>query len=465
MNKQLIFSTIAAACLFASCNDNDFGETGYTNPAFEAATVASTVVMGDSIAVSATVTDPGTNLKTLTAEVYAGDVLLTSKSFFIGNKQAEVDSKVKVPLGKAIDEGAQLTVKLVAANMMNRTAERSFTVTASRPNITKLYLVPENGEPVELLPQAGNSNKFEAKALMLSPAFNYYIAQSVSGNAVDFSKMVWGSVNGHTALVEEGADRLFAYAPESNLINEVVFDVYNFQASFNGVFFEGLFWSEATFSTATSAGGETLGMTHVELEKDTEISLSGDLATLDVVFNMDFFERIDAKNVKFIAPTGEYDIYYNAVRKNVIVGVAAPAYPDYLLANGWGLGYPTKVSTEAIQAVYPGRNLTTTDWNFNDVLSFILFRAVTPNVFQATVFLPGAHDNYASFKPFENSGWANEKKATDFTFTGENIIVPGASDGNWNIPNDQGTIVETKVRRITINLNTMNCNIESVDMP
>jgi hypothetical protein len=64
--------------------------------------------------------------------------------------------------------------------------------------------------------------------------------------------------------------------------------------------------------------------------------------------------------------------------------------------------------------------------------------------------------NGAGFKPFENSGWGNEKKAGDFTFTGEDII---SGDNDWNA----GESVEGNYR-FTIDLSAKTVKIEKITL-
>jgi len=163
-----------------------------------------------------------------------------------------------------------------------------------------------------------------------------------------------------------------------------------------------------------------------------------------------------------LGQTGDYTIYYNPVRQNVFVGVDNPSYPDFLLACGFGLGYPTRVTSAEIASIYPDHRRTHTDWGFDHVMKYVLFRQINEGVYQGTFYTPADHDHYAGFKPFENTGWGNEKKAADFTFTGEQIISGG---NDWTIPNgDDDPVIESANYRFTINLNNNTVQIEKVTL-
>ena len=144
------------------------------------------------------------------------------------------------------------------------------------------------------------------------------------------------------------------------------------------------------------------------------------------------------------------------------MGLDNPSYPDYLLASGWGLGYPTNVTTAEIGAVYSGHNRTHTSWGFDNVLNYVLLRKTGDNIYQGTFYTPGEHDHYAGFKLFENTGWGNEKKAGDFTFTGEQII---SGDNDWTVSNSEGDpIIESSNYRFTVNLNNNTVHIEKITL-
>jgi hypothetical protein len=93
-------------------------------------------------------------------------------------------------------------------------------------------------------------------------------------------------------------------------------------------------------------------------------------------------------------------------------------------------------------------------------MNYVLLRQTAEGVYQGTFYTPGDHDHYAGFKPFENTGWGNEKKAGDFTFTGEQIIT---GDNDWIIANGENDpVVESAYYRFTVNLSDKTVHIEKV---
>lgn len=470
--NKLIGVCVCSLLLFASCQEDE-KRTVYphSTPVVESAGInPNTFTYGDSVAFTAQVSDAVTPLSTLTAVIAINNELLTEQTFRTKGNNAEIATKIHVPFKKGVLHNVPVEVLLTLTNVEGDETEHSIPgLTVHRPHFNKLYVVMQNGDIIELNPQAGNSDLYEAAGLDLPNSITYLIAEKITADEqVDFSGYIWYLKNGNIDLLDQNTSAIksedYITSKEAALKKNttgITFNAITFSTTLQGEDMEQLFGlSESDLTFDETYDNEVFKYKEYYIEKDAEITLSGALASLDVVFNVDFFERTTAGAVKFIGETGAYKLYYNPVRKNVIVGVDNPSHPDYLVANGFGLGYPTKVTTNEIAAVYAGRKRTTTDWNFDNILRYILFRKTSDNVFQATVYTPGDHDNYADFKPFENTGWGNEKKAEQFTFTGEQII--GGND-NWNIADDSG--VASDNYRITIDLNNNTVDIQKVTLP
>jgi hypothetical protein len=199
------------------------------------------------------------------------------------------------------------------------------------------------------------------------------------------------------------------------------------------------------------------------LEKEAEYTLKGSLADASIVYNVDFFERIANNKVKFLGETGDYTLYYNPIRKFMIIGTEEPAYPDYLQATGDGLGYPTKMASNVIGAIYAGKSWYTTAWTDNmNVLKNILFRKISEDIFQATVYVSPD----AGFKPFDfvRGGWGfgSEYNTEDMSFSGERIIAVGPASDNWKATAD---LQIDQPYRITIDVQNKTVDISKFDLP
>ena len=460
---KLFIITGIIALFFSSCED-EFGPRKESTPVIESATVTpESFTFGDSITLTARITDPATMLTTLFYEVESDGRMLASGEIPLVGDDYEVTQSVFVPLQSNQADNVAAQVNLVARNILKGTSSLEITgLTGKRPAFNQLYLVTEDGTVAVLESQSNNPNLFKGTELTLETSFRYKIAEKLhADNSIDYSGDVFGNVNGKIAMIDEGGEFAFSYTPEADYTKEFTFDSHAFSVSTSG---SNLGEDDLALSAFGEADvfGETFRTITRTLEKDKTYSVFGRLAEIQNLYNPDFFERTAENKVKFLGETGEYTIYFNPVRKNVFVGVENPSYPDYLLACGWGLGYPTNVSSAEIAAVYPGHQRTHTNWGFGHVMDYVLLRKIDEGVYQGTFFTPSENDHYAGFKPFENTGWGNEKKAGEFTFTGEQII---SGDNDWTIPNGENDpVVESANYRFTIDLNEKTVHIEKVTL-
>jgi hypothetical protein len=161
--------------------------------------------------------------------------------------------------------------------------------------------------------------------------------------------------------------------------------------------------SFAAFTNAPSIDGEKFSTLEKHLDKDSLYTLVGSFEDADVLFNVDFFERVSSGKVKFLGEDGDYTLYYNKDRRHIILGVNGPSHPAYLVMTGLGLGYPSRVD---------GMN-EHTGWGFGNVRQYILCRKTGDNVYQATVYITNA--DWAAFKIYQNTSWGGEKGQNSFT--------------------------------------------------
>ncbi len=448
---------------FMSCED-EYGPRKESTPVFESATVsATTFTFGDSIHLAAKLTDPATMLTTLSYEVVSAGRVITAGEIPLIGDSYEVSQNIFVPLLSDQPDNSEVKIDLLASNVLNGTAAYEISgLTGNRPMYNQLYLVTDDGAVAVLEPQTADNNKYEATALTFETSFRFKVAEKLNAdNTIDYSGAVYGNVNGKMSMIDENGESAFAYTPDADYTKVFVYDNYAFSVATTGS-------NLGEDDLALSAFGnqdiynESFRTLKRTLENGKIYTAFGTLGDAENIYNPDFFERVSASQVKFLGETGEYTIYFNPVRKNIFVGVDNPAFPQYLLACGYGLGYPTNVSTDAIGAVYPGHTRVHTSWGFGNVLNYVLLRQIGDGIYQGTFFTPGDHDHYAGFKPFENTGWANEKKAGQFTFTGEQII---SGDNDWTIPNGENDpVAESTNYRFTINLNDNTVNIEKVTL-
>ena len=446
--KKIIIATVSAL-FFISCDD-EYGAKKESVPVIESAAITETITFGSSVTLTATITDPATTLTTLSYDIQDNGKTIISGDIPITGSSAEVSQEILVPLLRNQSDNAQLKVLLTARNILKGISSKELTATGKRPVFSRLYLVTDDNEVITLNSGSGG-NIFQASGLLLESTFRFKIAEKLTGNGqIDYSGIVWGNVNGKLGMIDEKGESAFIHALNSDYANGITYNLQTYEVSISGAV-AGEYDLLLSAFTGDNINAETYNTLTLTLENNMEYTLLGSLGDAQIVYNLDFFERTSVSKIKFLGKTGTYTLYYNPVRKNVFVGRQSPAYPDYLLTCGSGIGYPTKVSNQEIAAVYSGHGIAHSGWGFN-ITQFILFREISANVYQGTFFV----SNGAGFKPFENSGWGNEKKAGDFTFTGEDII---SGDNDWNA----GESVEGNYR-FTIDLSAKTVKIEKITL-
>jgi hypothetical protein len=215
-------------------------------------------------------------------------------------------------------------------------------------------------------------------------------------------------------------------------------------------------------------GGKMKALEGKLLEQNFEYTLIGSIENAGALFNVDFFERTALDKVKFIGETGTYSLYYNPVRKNVIIEAVdpAPAYPAYLTIAGVGLAYPGA----------GGSATTIENWNFDSAVEYILMRKVSDNVYQATVTIPYAKKYwwdggpYYAFKVYDGLINNADHEMGVSSFTGS--ITGNASDiiaDIQDVPEDNNMdgYVQRKSEtvRITVNRSNNSMTINTYALP
>jgi hypothetical protein len=184
------------------------------------------------------------------------------------------------------------------------------------------------------------------------------------------------------------------------------------------------------FSIDDDGHKETFYKGDLYIESSSFITLAGAMESDEVIVNLDFFSRENTSTVRFLGESGVYSLYWNPVRKNVIIEptVAIEAANGYYVLTGAGLGYPTTASSDAIKAAYGGGDGRYTTWwaPGNSIRSRVVMRKVGTDTYQATVCI----NSNAAFKPFSNTNWGNDSYAAEnCKFSGSPILK---ESGDWS---------------------------------
>jgi len=450
---KAIICGLCACALLTSCEEEDTRKVfPNSTPVIESAAInPSAFTYGDSVVITAKISDPVTPLSTLEMKMIVNDVLVAQQTIRTAGNSTEVSSKFKVAYTSELPDNADVEVLLTLTNVEgDKTTGNISGLKGKRTYYNKLYLVMDNGNVIELTPQATKSDKYESPEIMIkSNSIRYRIAEKItSDNQIDFTGHVWGYKSGAIQLVDETGDYITTTSANVDYITGIIFDNYMFSTALAGDKLNPNDLVLDNFGEVTASGEAFMKLSR-SFEKNQEVNLFDELTSTDIVYDLNYFERIADDKVKFIGDAGSYDLYYSETRKVVIVDPADRAYPNVLLAAGEGLGYPSKVKPEAH-----------TSWDFNAPLQAMVFRKVAADTYQAVVYFDASK---ANFKPFENRDWGNEKKSSDFTMP--SLIARdtdlGKTDGNWYAA--EGAVSGNY--KITINLATKVVTAESVTLP
>ncbi|MDR2065702.1 MAG: hypothetical protein LBP85_08370 [Prevotellaceae bacterium] len=452
VNKILILCMFSIFFL-ASCEKDENIAPPPSIPVIEAANISpSTFTFGDSVTVTAKVSDAVKLLATLDVQAIINGRTVDIQKIMLEGNSADVNQKIFVPLIDNVTDNTEVKFQLKLTNNKNGSSVKELTgFTGNRPYFNQLYLVTGKGEVHTLTPQASSRDSYEAVDIVENRSFAYKIAQKITdGNQIDYSGLVWGETDGKIQLVNETGGDIFAFKSGVDIITSVVFDNYRFTASFSGGSYLTPNFMLDDF-TETFIDGEEFYTMETALTKNQEYHIYGDLASNNIIYNPDFFERINANKVKFLGETGNYTLYYNKTRQHVVLlPETSPAYPDYIVITGMGIGYPSKIAKE-----HAG-------WGFGNVRNFLLTRKISADVYQVTMFiLPSPEQyNWVGFKPYENTGWGGEKTYDAFTYTGLDIFEGTAGSNIFpKVGIDEG------IYRLTIDWNANTVHVESVVLP
>ena len=317
--KNIIWGLCAGALLLSSCEEED-SRTVYphSTPVIEDAAInPGTFTYGDSVTITAKVADEATPLSTLEMKMVVNDVLVAQQTIRTAGNKAEVSAKFKVAYAAELPDNADIEVLLTLTNVEGDQTQGNISgLKGKRTYYSKLYLVLDNGEVYPLTAQSEKSDKYEsAEVKIKSNNIRYRIAEKLTDdNQIDFSGRVWGLKGGAVQLVDETGDYITTTSEGVDYITQVVFDNYKFATTLVGSKLNPNDLILDNFGDVTASNEAFKKLTRT-FEKNQEVTLFDELASTDVVYNMDYFERTADDKVKFTGDAGSYDLYYSPTRK------------------------------------------------------------------------------------------------------------------------------------------------------
>jgi len=425
----------------------------HSTPVVESATITpATFTYGDVVSFHAKVSDPLTPLSTVEVKMTVNEVVIAQEVLRTKGQTAEVSTDLLAKFTGLLPDNGMVNVELTLINVEgDKTIHKVDGIVGKRKYYEKLYLVLDDGDVKELIPEANNPDKYGVDVDMKNN-IRYKIAQKLTeDDQIDYTADVWGFKDNEIQIVDQTGDYITTSEPMKKSTERIIFDAYAFITILEGEDLKKADQFELRqFTEEIIQGSETYLQASFYVEKDQEIGLSSDLA--DVLFNMDYFERLSADKVKFLGETGPIILDYNAERKYMVVQEIDPSYPTAMVFSGEGLGYPSKVKPEA-----------TSSWGFDQINQFILFKKIADNTYQGTIYLDVSK---ANFKPFETKSWGNEKLSDDYTLP--DILIDSETKSEGKDINGNWFAAPTATSgnyRIVINLNTKTVTATEVTLP
>ncbi|MDD3078629.1 MAG: DUF5016 domain-containing protein [Paludibacter sp.] len=472
MKNILKISLIIIAIVLFSCKDEQLRvKYPYSLPEITDATVAETEIMyGDSVSLTVgDITDNVTPLSTLEIRVVVNDVIITKESVRTKGNSASYSAKYQIPFGPYMPDNADVEVYLSAINVEgNHTDQVVSTAKVRRPEIPQLYLVPVTGGGATKLSLTDAENYiYSASNLNLANEITFYLATKVTrfGN-VDWTGMVFGSVNGELAEVQQDGNGITLSDLTLIGYKEVNVDLFNYVVTGVGdPLTPATSMDITTFASVDINSTDHLNVTTADtwktsviyLGKDTEMTVTG-VNNFSKAFTPDFFEVTGADKVKFLGETGVYTVYYLPSADYVYVEQPNAVYPDVLWLDGVGFGRPQEPLAK------------TSSWNWNSPLEYAFCRKVSAGVYQTTIYVEHVLDETAdepwrlrfSAKFFHQRGWGGEVDAREYTINSDLLIAPTDADlGNFN--GTDNLVAAPGVYRFTIDTNAKTVNFVKVN--
>ncbi|MDR2474383.1 MAG: DUF5016 domain-containing protein [Bacteroidales bacterium] len=462
MKNSFKISLILAVIALYSCKEDELRVTyPHSLPAISGISVNETeITYGDSITLNVgEIRDNVTPLSTLEIQIVVNNIILSSQSVRTKGNVSSYSGRFSVPFGPYMAEGAAVKVYLSAINVEgNHTDTIVATTVAHRPAIEHLYVVPTTGGAFELLLTDAENCVYSADNLPFANDITFYLATKVSrfGN-IDWTNLVFGSVNGELGLVEEGGAALTLSDLSLIGYKKITADLLFFTVTGEGDPLTPITeMNIADFEEVTINSTNHLGTATADIWKKATLYFGfGDEITVSGVtnaangFTPDFFEVTATNKVRFLGETGVYTVYYLPSADYVWVEQANATFPAALWLCGVGYGRP--------QTPYA----KTSSWNWNSPLEYVFCRKVADGVFQATIYVEHTIDESVpadawkhcfNAKFFHQRGWGGETDAREYTINTSLLTAPATEDVG-NFKGTEALATQAGVYRFTINTN------------
>jgi len=397
------------AIMPVACDNKEEVQTSIPVISNVSVTPSTGLVYGDSIEVSATVSDDVTPLSTLEVQVIVADVEVYSESIRTKGNNAVVSSKFELPFAANAENNGEVRIKLESINVDGYSTTIIKTLQALRPSIgATLYIFTSTGS-IPLYRDNTNSN------LYISSAGDY--ANEIKGKigsaaTLSLSDIVWvSSGNKIVKGTSEGND--ITLSDPSFDVDKISFNALTFELSFIGTKLPSVKFN----STTLIIGDDGRFHGEVSFTKGEEVSIEG-IADISSAYNPDFFNYSDGK-LTFKAASGKYQIVYWAGTVNYMwLRQDGAVYPEGIWFTGAGMGLPTFIND--VTNLWWGWD----DWSTTARQSYLYCPKIGDDKYQLTVYLmntPGSWWLQAEFKFYKEKAWDTEFDPKDWSFVTDQL--------------------------------------------
>ena len=302
------------------------------------------IIAGETVVFSANIKDEYNELTGYTLEVKYADNMVFSIAEDLSGNEAAISKEFVMPFAAYLASGEFYPeVSLSVTNTMNgkstQRVPKENNVALSRPaSPEKLYVIDDRGQSFELL--KGDSEYFyeTAEGADLSQlGSSFHIAARLSGNAPDYSDLVWGYEDGKIAVLGKDGQAISAPESDGKGFKKLGFDLYSFKIEklVNHV----ITFDKTSLASIDQSGVTYLAMERIKLIQDCEIVFKG-FGDLKSMLQPDRFEILGENSAKFTGHTAQWSIYYDTADNWLIVNYADFHTPDQIWVTGAKACFP-----------------------------------------------------------------------------------------------------------------------------
>ena len=302
------------------------------------------IIAGETVVFSANVKDEYNELTSYTLEVkYADNVVWSLTENLTGN-EALISKEFVMPFAAYLSAGESYPeVSLSVSNVKNGNATQRVSkennITLSRPDSPeKLYVIDNKGQTFELQKGEGEFSYVTADGVDLSQlGSSFHIAAKLSGNAPDYSDLVWGYENDKISVLNAAGQAITAPESGGKGFKKLGFDLYTFK--FDKLVNHVVTLDKESLAALEQGGVKYLAMERVTLIKDCEIVFNG-FGDLKSMLQPDRFEILSDNSAKFTGHTAQWSIYYDTADNWMIVNYADFHAPSQIWVTGTKACFP-----------------------------------------------------------------------------------------------------------------------------